>query len=457
MKKLSQYITMTIIFSSSLFQFTNVPAPQINWQKSIGGTKEDYFLYVIQLRDGNFLYCGATESRNGDFIASGHGGSDAFLLKVDDTGGVIWKQTYGGSRDEVFYNIIEAANGDIIAIGTSGSNDQQVTNHHGAPGVDDIWLVKTNSKGELVKERCYGGSGSESAIELGMSEGLMIDRNGSILFVGQTSSNDNDVSGNHGDYDGWIVKVDPTTFNIINSKTIGDAGYDAAYNIYEINGALFVTGCKSTVPYITTDFKTVEDHGEGFATKLDATTFITAWYKIYGGSGSEYFNASLVTQDKNLVLTGHANSSDGDCVGNQGFNTWTIKINAGNGDILWNNFTGVAGDSTSGFNMTATHDGGFLLVGIIINHLDPLLPDAYVVRLNSNGDTLWTKRIGGSNSDYFLGVVEKNDNRILAGGQTYSSDIPGFHGGPFTSQKFRLYPGKKKDGPASDAWMVELK
>src|SRR5215468_5748880 len=113
MKKLSHYITTIIIFSGGLFQSTNPPAPQVNWQKCIGGTKMDQFLNVIELRDGNFLYCGATDSKNGDFTAANHGGSDAFLLKVDDAGGVIWKQTYGGTRDEVFYNVIEAANGDI--------------------------------------------------------------------------------------------------------------------------------------------------------------------------------------------------------------------------------------------------------------------------------------------------------------------------------------------------------
>jgi hypothetical protein len=249
----------------------------------------------------------------------------------------------------------------------------------------------------------------------------------------------------------------PTTFNIINSKTVGDASYDAAYNIYEINGSLFVTGCRSTVPLITTDDKTMEDHGKAFACKIDATTFNTIWYKSYGGSGSEFCNASVVTQDQNLVLTGHAASSDGDCVGNHGFNTWTWKISADSGKIIWKNFTGVAGDSTAAFNMTSTRDGGFILVGGIFGHAESFLPDAYVIRLNSNGDTLWTKRFGGNDADLLLGVVEKNDNRILAGGQTWSLNLPGFHGGPFTAQIFGRYPGKKKNGPASDAWMVELK
>ena len=450
------YMILSILIN---YDIRKEPAPEVNWQKCIGGKKEDYFLSVIQLRDGNFLFCGGADSKNGDFAGSGHGGTEAFLLKVDDNGRIIWKQTYGGSRDEIFYNVMEAANGEIIAIGTSGSNDQQVTNHHGAPGVDDIWLVKTDRNGNLIKERSYGGSESESTFDLGMSEGVLIDQNGNILFVGETSSNNGDVSGNHGNYDGWIVKVNPTTFDIINSKTIGDADWDEPYNIYEINGAIFVTGNKSTVPYTITNLKDVEDHGKGFAAKLDATTFNTLWYKTYGGSGSDFCNASVVTKDQNLVLTGHAASTDGDCIGNNGdFNTWTWKINADNGNIIWKNFTGVVGDSTSAFNMTTSKDGGFLLGGIVVNSLDPLLPpDGYVVKLNSNGDTVWTKKMGGSGVDYFLGLVEKNDSRILLGGQTYSPDLPGYHGGPFNTQRFRHYTDKKKSNTASDAWMVELK
>jgi hypothetical protein len=429
--------------------------PQIHHLKCIGGTGEDNIFYVIKLRDGNYLSCGFTDSHNGDFDAK-NGGSDAFLMKTDNAGNIIWKNTYGGSRDEVFYNIMETTTGDLIAIGTSGSNAKQVTNHHGTPGTDDIWLVKINSKGQLIKERCYGGSRSESTFELGMSEGLMIDKNGNILFVGETNSNDGDVSGNHGDYDGWLVKVDSNTFDIINQKTIGDASYDAAYNIYEINGNLFITGSRSTVAYTTTNAHSVEDHGEGFATKIDATTFNTIWYKTYGGTGSEYCNASVISQDGNLVLSGHAASSDGDCVGNNGdFNTWTWKINTSDGSIIWKNFTGVAGDTSAAFNLIATQDGGFAAIGVVVERFNP---DAYVVKIDANGNTQWTKRFGGSGNDQILGGIEKNSGSLLLGGLTSSNDrdVSGFHGDPVTNQKFQQFPARKIPVPQSDAWLVEL-
>jgi hypothetical protein len=454
-KKNFLYGSLLVLSLSIITSFEKKQDPQIHHLKCIGGTGKDNILYVIKLRDGNYLSCGFTDSHNGDFDAR-NGGSDAFLLKTDNTGNIIWKNIYGGSRDEVFYNIIETATGDIIAIGTSGSNDKQVTNHHGTPGTDDVWLVKTNSSGLLIKERCYGGSKSESTLDLGMSEGLMVDKNGNILFVGETNSNDGDVSGNHGDYDGWVVKVDPNTFDIINQKTIGDALYDAAYNIYEINGDLFITGSRSTVAYTTTNAKSVEDHGEGFATKIDANTFNTIWYKTYGGSGSEFCNASVISQDGNLVLTGHAASTDGDCVGNNGdFNTWTWKIDISDGAIIWKNFTGVAGKHSAAFNLIATQDGSFAAMGLIVESSHP---DAYVVKIDANGKNQWTKRFGGSGIDMLLGGVEKNSGSFFLGGLTTSKDgdVSGLHEGSIGNQKFQHFPAGKRHDPKADAWLVEL-
>src|SRR6187200_861381 len=183
MKKKDLFFSSVLILSFSVLPlFENGQDPQVHHLKCIGGTGEENILYVIKLRDGNYLSCGFTDSHDYDFDAK-KGGFDAFLIKTDNAGKIIWKNTYGGNKDEVFYNIIESINGDIIAIGTSGS-DRQVTNHHGTPRTDDIWLVKTNSNGQLIKERCYGGSESESTFDFGMSEGLMIDNNGNVLFVG---------------------------------------------------------------------------------------------------------------------------------------------------------------------------------------------------------------------------------------------------------------------------------
>jgi hypothetical protein len=162
-----------LILSLSVISPFAKQAPHIIGQNCIGGSKEDNILFVIKLRDGNFLSCGTTDSQDGEFAGfPDHGGADAFLIKTDGGGNVIWKKTYGGTRDEVFYNVIEKTNGDLIALGTCGfdkiviggigSNNLQPTGLHGRPGIDDVWLVKTNSNGDLVKQKCFGGSRSES-------------------------------------------------------------------------------------------------------------------------------------------------------------------------------------------------------------------------------------------------------------------------------------------------------
>jgi hypothetical protein len=477
MKKTNLFsIGILILLLSAVNLLIKEDAPHIHRQKCIGGTGDEIILYMIKLNDGNYLSCGYTDSHNGDFNAN-HGRLDAFLVKTDNGGNIIWEQTYGGNYDETFYNIIETTNGDIIAVGTSGSdkitigptgsNNQQPTGLHGQPGTDDVWLVRTNSNGDLIKQLCYGGSGSESTFDLGMSEGLLISKNGYILFTGETNSNDGDLSNkpHHGDYDGWVVKLDAATFGIVNSVTIGDEQYDALYNINEINGYFLVTGTKATKKYAGPYHDSIENYYKAFAAKLDTSTLTNSWgnIRIYGGSGSDDCNASVVSSDDNLVLTGHAASSDRDCIKNKGFNTWTWKINVSNGDTIWQNFTGIFNDTSAAFNIIATRDGGFVAVGGIVHTTDPFVPDAYALKIDANGKTQWTKRFGGSGFDQILSGVEENDGNILLGGWTSSidGDVSGYHSSvPVVSQKYFHFPrGKgtsKRKIPTQDVWLVEL-
>jgi hypothetical protein len=388
---------------------------------------------MIKLRDGHYLFCGQTNSPVGDFKAR-RGNYDAFLLKTDGLGNMIWTETYGGSRNEIFYNLKELANGDILAIGTTSSNNKQVSGNHGAPGTDDVWLVRTNNAGKLTKQKCFGGSGSEATPTLGESQGLLIDGHGNILFTAQTHSNDGDVSNNHGDYDGWVVKLNPS-WQIEWAVTVGDTAYDAMYTIAEINGNYLVTGTKATKTFSTPN---LHDYFKAHAAKIDQSGNID-WHRVYGGSNSDDCNAAIVSADNNLILTGHASSPDGDVAGNQGFNTWTWKIDINrDGDILWQNLTGIAGDTAAAFNIASTEDG-FVVMGVVGHPPDVF--DAYVVKMDANGITQWTKRLGGSAYDGMQCGMEKNNGNILMGGMTSSNngDVKGNHGGP------------------GDAWLIELK
>jgi hypothetical protein len=417
LKKQTVFIIVSIMFSAIL----NAQTPSIQWQKCIGGRDDEFIQNVIKLSDGNYLSCGSTSSLNGDFNAV-HGSYDAFLLKTNGTGHIIWKKTYGGSDYDAFYNMVEKNNGDIVVIGATASNDGQVSGLHGSVGSQDVWLAKVNSNGTLLSQHCYGGSGDDYSIK------EIITNQGNIMFAAITSSNDGDVSNNHGDYDGWVVKLN-TSGAIDWSVTIGDTAYDDLTGLVQVSGGYIVSGITSP------------ETGELAAPVFDAIVAklnnfgSIVYYKKYGGSASDNSNAMVLSQDGNVVLTGHTDSNDGDVSANNGFNVWVFKIDiANNGNILWQNFFGIPNDTAAGFNLISTHDGGFVVAGSIApNLLEPLKTwDAYAGKVDANGNLLWTKQFGGNKFDIINSLVEENDHSILMAGSTKSNnrDVHGNHGGP---------------------------
>jgi len=73
MKKKNLLSLGIFILSLSVIQFTNGPVPDVHHLKCIGGTGEDNFLYIIKLKDVNYLSCGFTDSHDGDFDAKNGG------------------------------------------------------------------------------------------------------------------------------------------------------------------------------------------------------------------------------------------------------------------------------------------------------------------------------------------------------------------------------------------------
>ena len=431
MKKLffTKAIALSILFCSAN-TFTQAQAPNIQWHKCVGGSGDEYFQNVIKLHDGNYLFFGATASTDGDLKAK-HGGNDAFLLKTNGAGNIIWKKTYGGSGDDFFNYVVETSNGNLYAIGNSTSNDGQVHGNHGGDIYGDVWIVKTNCNGNFLQQHCYGGSGDELAFD------AILTCDNKIAFTGWSSSNDGDVSGNHGDYDAWIVKL-KSNGSIKFSTMLGDTGYDDMSAIHEINGQYIVTGTKASVPS-TTDH--LENYYDAHAALLDNSGNII-WYHTYGGTRSDDGNFSVLTNDGNCVITGHTSSNDGDVPDNVGFNSWVWKIDvANNGNIIWQTHFGVVNDTAAGFSVFPTHDGGFVVVGAIApNEEAPFSTwDAYMGKVDADGTLLWTKQFGGSDFDALSGGVEEGDNSLLISGYTFSNDgdVSGNHGN-------------------TDCWMVNL-
>jgi len=113
------------------------------WNKTYGGAQDDWGYGLLQTKDGGYAIGGYTQS-------FGAGGKDMYLVKTDVNGNLQWSKTYGGSSDDEAYGhcIQQTKDKGFILVGSTLS--------YGA-GMEDIFLVKTDSVGNLQWAKVYGG------------------------------------------------------------------------------------------------------------------------------------------------------------------------------------------------------------------------------------------------------------------------------------------------------------
>jgi len=172
--------------------------PYITWQKCLGGSSDEFARSVHQTSDGGYIVAGDTYSNNGD-VSGNHGESDFWVVKLTSTGSLQWRKCLGGGNWDMAYSIQQTSDGGYIVAGMTESNNGDVSGNHGDL---DLWVVKLTSTGSLQWQKCFGGSSDDGAYSIQQTS------DGGYVVAGGTESNNGDVSGNHGEYDLWVVKLD---------------------------------------------------------------------------------------------------------------------------------------------------------------------------------------------------------------------------------------------------------
>ncbi len=173
----------------------------IIWQKSYGGNSSDNAFSAKQTDDGGYIVAGHTQSLNGDVVGN-HGDYDYWVLKLDALGNITWKKCLGGLGAEYGYSIDIAPDGGYIVCGSSTSNGSgDVTSNHGG---SDCWIVKLSATGTIQWQKSLGGSGDDASNTINKT------LEGGYVVSAFSNSNNGDVSGNHGDYDIWLFKLSVT-------------------------------------------------------------------------------------------------------------------------------------------------------------------------------------------------------------------------------------------------------
>jgi hypothetical protein len=167
------------------------------WAKTFGGSSSDGANSIVATADGGYIAAGDTESADGD-IANNHGYSDLLVVKLDASGNKQWIKTIGGSDREYSGVITTSTDGGYMLAGSSASTDGDMA---GNRGMDDLCVLKLNSSGGREWSKSFGGSDYDDAVGI-------IPTDGGYVVAAYSSSADGDVTGNHGYFDFWVMKLD---------------------------------------------------------------------------------------------------------------------------------------------------------------------------------------------------------------------------------------------------------
>ncbi|MBI2839071.1 MAG: hypothetical protein HYX75_12195, partial [Acidobacteria bacterium] len=148
---------------------------------------------------------------------------------------------------------------------------------------------------------------------------------------------------------------------------------------------------------------------DGWCVRLDASGDV-AWQKTFGGFQVDFLQDMQVTADGGYILAGCTNS-----FGDGGYDAWCLRLDS-SGNTVWEKTYGASLDE-SAFAVDVTPDGGFFLAGVA-SSFGSGSNDAWCLRLNAVGTPLWQRTYGGPSSDFFSTVRATADGGCVLAGST---------------------------------------
>lgn len=168
----------------------------IEWQSCWGGNFGERPWSVQQTADNGFILAGLSYSTN---LPGNYGpGGDGFVLKIDSTGTFEWYRYLGGKDEDAALNIQITSDGGYIVAGYTISIDGDVCSTHGS---SDCWLIKLSDDGNIEWQKTFGGSRSDKASAVKQTP------DGGYIMIGNSFSNDGELTQNAGGQDWWLVKL----------------------------------------------------------------------------------------------------------------------------------------------------------------------------------------------------------------------------------------------------------
>lgn len=266
---LYNFLIALILISCSGRKSNTDRLEQISFKVHIGDAGISRGVTVEQTIDGGYILTGLTTD-------GAHGGEDVFLIKTNSKGEVLWKKTFGGPGNDNGWAVRQVADGGYIIAGFTDSFGN---------GDMDIYLIRTDSKGEAIWSKTFGGEGDEYGWD------VRITNDNEFIIAAQTNSI------GEGEADAYLLKVDEDG-NEKWSKTYGGTKDDRIFSVQQTpDGGYVAAG-------ITYNYTSVgPDDRDGYLLKTDASGN-EEWYKTFGKDLYDVAHSVTLTNDKGYIIYG---------------------------------------------------------------------------------------------------------------------------------------------------------
>ena len=367
------FIGFIIFFSISILQ------AQVDtlWTKTFGGIYTDFGYSIQQTIDEGYIITGSTYS------SFGAGKYDAWLIKTNASGDTLWTKTFGEFGSDYAYSVQQTADEGYILTGSKGTFDGNGS---------DVWLVKTDVNGDTLWTKTffsYYSTNCGQSVQQTEDEGYII--------VGYTESWD------YSNGEVWLIKTNASG-DTLWTKTFGGSQREYGNSIQQtVDKGYIITGSTHSFGAGGSDVWLIKTNASGD----------TLWTKTFGGSSIDGGNYIRQTIDEGYIITGYTHS-----FGAGNYDVWLIKTNA-SGDTLWTKTFGGKGEDW-GYAGQQTLDEGYIITGYT-SSFPAGDRDAWLIKTNADGDTLWTKMFGGGDNDDGYSVQQTSDEGYIISGCTASS------------------------------------
>jgi outer membrane protein assembly factor BamB len=368
-------IKQLLILATVILGAINLSSAQITFQKSYGGQSLDEGSYALQTTDGGYIVVGT--KRSSTTIAS----QDIYLVKTDANGDTVWTKSYGNFFTPDYGTWVQqTSDGGYIIVGTTSS--------FGA-GQNDIYLIKTDANGNLLWSKTIGTANGDGAGTVQQTAD-----GGYIISGGITVSTSSAM---------YLIKTDANGDSLW-SKTYSISSLDVLSMVKQTtDGGYILVGHKTTFSVSSSDI---------YLLKTDANGNII-WSKTIGGTNNDFGVSIHQTTDGGFIITGSSRSFGG----TNFYDVYLIKTDV-TGNLVWSKCFGNA-DNQDGISVQQTTDGGYIVAGNTRTQFANSY-DIYLIKTDSNGDSLWTRTISGLNDDLVRSVRQTSDGGYIIAGTTKS-------------------------------------